>query len=417
LIHTCVLLCLLWDTQIQLYVFLCLFFVRFPRVAMRVAMFIFSLLYLSVTAAEPFYLCSITGNNGSICDTIGKTVGPNLAIGRVVELTTYFGALPCIGCTAAHADDWCNGRIPQLANLSWHAAKIKQDLDLAVPPDFDGILDVDYESWWPKWNLTSDSYRNGSRALARSQLPQGASDGQVELKAVSDYDSAALNFFVYTAQQVQQQRPKATVGYYGFPTAPYYHYNLTLLTAMNRALLPLWRQIDVLMPSLYLPYQSGTNFTPLTALHEYVDHRLGMAAQVNEMLSAEGSKPRKVVPYTWYRYHGSSEPYALQLLNDNDTALEFSAPELTRAVDGAIIWGSEKTAQQAKEVEGYFQVQRDLFRGGGAPQRTNRTTTAARVEATAARTTAAAVAAGTGLRSPPPVDPRGPVPPWKSCGL
>ena len=46
-----------------------------------------------------FFLCSIVGSDGeSLCGNISQFVGPTLAPkGHVIELTTYFGALPCLG--------------------------------------------------------------------------------------------------------------------------------------------------------------------------------------------------------------------------------------------------------------------------------------------------------------------------------
>ena len=52
-----------------------------------------------------FFLCSIVGSDGeSLCGNISQFVGPTLAPkGHVIELTTYFGALPCLGCGGAAA--------------------------------------------------------------------------------------------------------------------------------------------------------------------------------------------------------------------------------------------------------------------------------------------------------------------------
>ena len=131
------------------------------------------------------YLCSIVGSGGAgLCDNISAAVGPTITAGQVIELTTYFGALPCLGCSPGL---WCNGGIPQLANLTLHAERMTKDLAERVKPEFDGFIDVDYESWSPSWNLTSESYRNASRALARTQLPAGVSDAAIESKAVVDF--------------------------------------------------------------------------------------------------------------------------------------------------------------------------------------------------------------------------------------
>jgi len=198
-----------------------------------------------------YYLCSIVGSGGpALCDNISATVGSTVMAGQVIELTTYFGALPCLGCSPGL---WCNGGIPQLANLTLHAERMSKDLAKRVTPEFEGFIDVDYESWSPSWNLTRESYRNASRALARTQLPAGASDTAIESKAVTDYNAAGLTFMETTLRHVRAYAPRARVGFYGRPTAPYWHYNATLLHAVNEALLPMYNASSVLMPSIYIP--------------------------------------------------------------------------------------------------------------------------------------------------------------------
>ena len=42
---------------------------------------------------------------------------------RVLLLTTYFGAYPCLDCL--HRGRWCNGGVPQLANISYHEQQME----------------------------------------------------------------------------------------------------------------------------------------------------------------------------------------------------------------------------------------------------------------------------------------------------
>lgn len=61
--------------------------------------------------------------------------------------TTWFGAYPLIRPDPHNSSklEWCNGGIPQLANITFHKNYIKRDLDMKVDPDFDGFIVVDYE--------------------------------------------------------------------------------------------------------------------------------------------------------------------------------------------------------------------------------------------------------------------------------
>ena len=48
---------------------------------------------------------------------------------------------------------FCNGGVPQSTDLSAHAAKIRRDIDGAIPdPEWDGLAFIDYESWQPVWD-------------------------------------------------------------------------------------------------------------------------------------------------------------------------------------------------------------------------------------------------------------------------
>ena len=57
-----------------------------------------------------------------------KYVGRNVVNGDVMILSTWFGAYPCIGCGGPSQAHWCNGGIPQLANLTIHKETMKRDL-------------------------------------------------------------------------------------------------------------------------------------------------------------------------------------------------------------------------------------------------------------------------------------------------
>ena len=315
------------------------------------------------TAPAGFYLCAIGGSSNSPCANISDAVGPAAApvvtSDRVILITTYFGAMPCIGCL--HQPElWCNGGIPQLANLTLHKERMDKDLAARVDPSFDGVITLDYESWWPKWNLTKEEYRNASRALARATLPAGAADAIVEARAIADYDAAALNFFVQTVRNTQRWAPLARVGFYGFPTAPWWGYNASFMSQMNEALLPLWNVSSALQPSLYLPYKDNLG------TRDYILHRLAQADDVNRLLASAGIPTKPVLPYAWAHYHEGT-PAALHFLDDNDTACEFFLPELFTKAAGLIIWGFVPANVSAFDQEvAYFSRHTEWFRDGAA---------------------------------------------------
>lgn len=67
-----------------------------------------------------------------------------LVVNSQLELfTTYFGDFPEIQTSGR----WCNGGIPQLANLTAHVAKVGSDFLARTNATFDGYVVVDYEAW------------------------------------------------------------------------------------------------------------------------------------------------------------------------------------------------------------------------------------------------------------------------------
>lgn len=135
-----------------------------------------------------------------------------------VLFTTYFGAYPLIrqrpgagegGDARAGDMQWCNGGIPQLANLTRHEELIAKDVEARVPdPDYDGLIVVDYESWRAVWNFTSSVYQNASVALVNAQMP-GIPPADAEAEAVLQFNAAAMGFLEHTLRYGASLRPKA----------------------------------------------------------------------------------------------------------------------------------------------------------------------------------------------------------------
>eukprot|EP01138_Halocafeteria_seosinensis_P010775 gb/GECG01011004.1/.p1 GENE.gb/GECG01011004.1/~~gb/GECG01011004.1/.p1 ORF type:complete len:255 (+),score=15.03 gb/GECG01011004.1/:1-765(+) len=130
---------------------------------------------------------------------VNLTSFPGITTGCVALMSQWFGAYPEI---REDPDDpqkmeWCNGGIPQLANMSVHTDYIKRDLDMKVDKTFDGFIVVDYEAWRAVWNHTKEIYQNASIQLARKNNPHSPEQKIKEI-AVRSYNEAALNFMTTT---------------------------------------------------------------------------------------------------------------------------------------------------------------------------------------------------------------------------
>ena len=70
-----------------------------------------------------------------------------------------------------------NGGLPQLMNMTKHLAQWRLDIARQFPsPDFDGVVSLDWEMWFPLWEVNAADprlaiYANKSRELVRQERP------------------------------------------------------------------------------------------------------------------------------------------------------------------------------------------------------------------------------------------------------
>ena len=319
-----------------------------------------------------------------------KAVAPNVINNQVFTLGTWFGAYPCIDCSNQYPPmTWCNGGLPQLANLSEHGKSIIADLDNTVPLNFTGYIVNDYESWTPLWNTTPALYKNASLNLTAARYPGIINATELERIAISEYEEAAMTFLIYTIRKVKEARPNAAgYGYYGYPNWPWWHCTDPAIVAQYQAwndqMLPLWDEVTTLFPSIYLPYMSNVD-EPLQGNLDYIRTHVQEAVRIKSFFvgkPSQGEEPsqKKIIPYAWHRYH-DGEPHSLQLLDTLDTWVEFnyvlergviSIPSSFAngiAVDAIIAWGDEKDPQyggDAVATKAWFVKYRAYFAGGGS---------------------------------------------------
>lgn len=326
----------------------------------------------------------------------------------VLLLTTWFGAYPCILSNPDGSLNWCNGGLPQLANLSTHHDEMVRDLQyINVSASYKGYVVNDYESWTPSWNTTPSVYQNGSIELARSLLPANATSHEILCKAIADYERAAIDFLVFTVTAMKKLLPLAAGhGFYGYPSIHGYWVNVSWSAAINNKLMRLWEALPTFYPSIYLPYKSNVD-VPFARNVEYVEQQVNESIRIAEMII--GNRTPEILPYSWYRYH-DGEPHGLEFLSDTDMALEFQRP-LTKSDcrsrgDGApkhnasvckiIIWGDETCQANITLTEQFFVKHRAVF-GGSDKNELPRWHSSAPTH---------------GLRPK-----GGPLPPWKQCSL
>lgn len=173
-----------------------------------------------------------------------------------------------------------------------------------------------------------------------------------------------MEFLIATLRAISTARPHLKgLGMYGYPLGLYHPFGFgnsscsagdcppsdcrapqcgTGQQAQDDAMLPLYKEMTALHPSLYLPRPSAWHATDARHNREFVE---GVVAESFRIASAIGLPASAVVPYTWYRYHEGprSDASSLKLLNESDAELEFTAASRGSAnrVESYLIYGAE----------------------------------------------------------------------------
>ena len=115
---------------------------------------------------------------------------------------------------------FCNGGVPQRTNLTAHAAKIRSDIEIAIPdPDWSGLAFIDYESWQPVWDWNDNccpQYQQVSIALVKAANPSWTA-AQIQAQAQTELEEGALAFLKHTIAVAQEARPKTKWAIDGYP--------------------------------------------------------------------------------------------------------------------------------------------------------------------------------------------------------
>ena len=244
--------------------------------------------------------------------------GTGTAGDAIILFYENFGLYPAIGShagnfsgTAMYECDpaqivpneptWCNGGLPQLANLSAHAAKLRSDIASAIPdPEWAGVAFIDYESWQPVWDWNDNccpAYQAASIALVRQAHPSW-SQPEVEAQARLELEAGALEFLMHTITVVRAERPHTKWSIDGYPgcgdSMDDYSGLLTegrcpaTATAGNDKIAPLLAIQDTLTP---MPYLLSLNSSFNTVY---------LQAVMREAARLAPTKP--VWVYSWYEY-------------------------------------------------------------------------------------------------------------------
>ena len=292
-----------------------------------------------------------------------------------------------------------NGGIPQNGSLAVHLERYRISLNALIPEeDYVGVCMLDFEHWRADWNSSDWNERERAVAFAR---------GNVTLARLQ-YESATKLFMLATINETRKMRPGCLIGWYGYPRNPlpfvgtasrknwcgwhsdgapeqctswapdtpgcligdtcFFENNVDDATrwmrlgvgagyhtahgpyqrAINDELHWLFEASDVLIPSIYLGFQSDRHsaYDADEINRLYVEGTVAEARRLADLAgAATGRAPPLVLPIAWPRYNDywdtASGPSsdARRLLPLDEARIEFVRPRDAGA-DGVIIWGS-----------------------------------------------------------------------------
>lgn len=163
----------------------------------------------------------------------------------------------------------------------------------------------------------------------------------LEILEKSDSDSPEfnkmLNEFIKALKIAKRLRPNIKWGYYGIPIQNYWHRNDNWRNR-SRELLPLFKESDIIFPSVYDFYEDSVRSRAQDA--EYVNDNIVLGLEIG----ARVNKP--VMPFVWHRYHNSNKKKGFSLIPADefkdhvDAALK--ANFQNKRINTIIWWGADR---------------------------------------------------------------------------
>ena len=270
-----------------------------------------------------------------------------------------------------------NGGVPHYANITLHLTTLEATIDNFIPPrDFEGNLVLDFEAWSPLWEQNTlpipgfhDQVHQEYSLEKMAQAHPSWNSTKIAQETARAFSKAGVAFFVATLRKVRSLRPRARVGFYGFPQGHYgdcethddddnNNNNTTdptlrcgydnpttgpMYRDQNNVLAPVYQASSALYPSVYLqPQKQGNNSHESFDLWRtynqiYVNDTIYETIRVVQAIIPVPP----IIPFYWAYYHNGS---TLLLPDDVSMIAQYTyLPPFSTAV---IQWGSNGERNQ-----------------------------------------------------------------------
>jgi hypothetical protein len=132
----------------------------------------------------------------------------------------------------------------------------------------------------------------------------------------------------------RQLRPKARWGIYDMPVTTYWVGRDTSWATRKQLLMPLLQKVDVLCPSIYDFFQTGS--------YDWMDDPAYFSTMVQRSLQLGSQLQKPVLPFIWHRYHDATEKVGLLCVNEQEFTSQLrqmlNVSQNGRYLDGLIWW-------------------------------------------------------------------------------
>ncbi|ETN82765.1 hypothetical protein NECAME_17635 [Necator americanus] len=229
-----------------------------------------------------------------------------------------------------------NGGTPQNCTLNDHLEVAKKNITTQTEDNFNGLGVIDLEEWRPIYEQNvykKEVYKNASLKLANGD----------PVKAKSDFDQAARNFFVETVRMARAERKTGKWGYYGFP---YCNYNAGATgdrecrndyRKWNDDMMFFYNETTAFYPSTYFSFVAS----PMQR-YLYVKAVLNETRRINEALQ------RSIPIYLYITIEYKPKTELDSFYDDADLCSAIKQPA-DMGVDGIILWSSSSNMSKRCE--------------------------------------------------------------------
>lgn len=241
-----------------------------------------------------------------------------------------------------------------------HQAKMVSDLNIVVPDvNFDGIIQLDYEHWWPVWEWSPNVQTawNTYITTQRPDLLSGHTSAEWPGIIQAEYKKVVRTYFENSVAYVRAARPKARVTFYGLPLRSYWIFHGYTDYGID---LQKYRQIheqelgwyfnlvDVVCPSIYPVYKVGS--PPSGNIQDPSSNEAYILGMVSEAVRYSLGKP--VYPFFMLKYHPSSG-YGNQFVNAINLRQGLEIPRQAGAA-GVVVWDFFYTTEELNAWQAFY---------------------------------------------------------------